>query len=124
MGGRPVTSEASPGRVGVAEGTRPRISRPWISSRTRLDIRGRVPSQQTHPTGTRSARDRSPTHVSIRTLNQVPHPQILVHCYKINLKFSKKNIYKKYCNLKIMFVQKKIKRRNDRLYLNNYVNEV
>ena len=71
----------------AAEGTRPRISLPRISSRTRLDIRGRVPSQAAHPSRTRFARDCSPTHVTTRSHNQVPHQQILIHCYKNKFKF-------------------------------------
>ena len=64
----------------AAKGTRPRISQQKISSRTRLDFRGRVPSAATHPSRTRSARDCSPTQVTTRSHNQVQHQLILVQC--------------------------------------------
>ena len=64
----------------ATKGTRPRISLQRISSRTRLDIRGRVPSRAAHPSRTRFARDCSPTHVTTRSHSQVPHQQIIVQC--------------------------------------------
>ena len=80
LGGRPVTSAASPGRVGGRQRDTAADIQQLISSRTRLDIRGRVPSVAAHPSRTRSARDCSPTHVTTRSHNQVPHQQIIVQC--------------------------------------------
>ena len=80
LGGRPVTSAASPGRVGVRQrDTAADIPSPDIQSNA-VGYPRPCPFRAAHPSGTRSARDRSPTQVSTRTHNQVQHQLILVHC--------------------------------------------